>query len=294
MGEGMLVKRPSGRDRPGMKGGSDMLERIRPILMALTLFMASLAAGCAVNQGDIRGFNLISVEEEKQLGAKFAVEIEKQHQVFNDPEVQSYVNRVGNRLLTGIRQKDFDYTFKVVKNDTINAFAIPAGHVYVHTGLLKASASETELASVIAHEINHDVARHGTRQLTQQYGYSIVLQMLLGQNPNMLAQLAASLFGQAGMMSYSRSMESQADFLGVETMYRSGYNPEGMVAFFGKLQSMEKQAPGTISKYFSSHPPTSERIASVKQEIAKLPQRSWVPEYSADYKRIKAKLGQTR
>jgi predicted Zn-dependent protease len=266
-----------------MKGGRDMLERLRPILFVFMLFLASLATGCAVNQGDIRGFNLISVEEEKQLGAKFAVEIEKQHQVVNDPELQSYVNRIGNRLLTGVRQKDFDYSFKVVKDDTVNAFAIPSGRVYVHTGLLKASSSETEVAAVLAHEINHAVARHGTRQLTQQYGYSIVLQMLLGQNPNMLAQLAASLFGQAGMMSYSRSMENQADSLGVETMYKSGYNPEGMVTFFGKLQSMEKKAPSTISKYFSSHPLTSDRIASVKQEIAKLPPRSWVPENTSEY-----------
>jgi predicted Zn-dependent protease len=267
---------------------------LKSALLALMLAMTGVVSGCAVNQSDIRGFNLISVDEEKKLGAQFATEVEKQHQVLNDPETQAYIDRLGKRILTGVKQVDFDYTFKVVKDDTVNAFAIPGGHVYVHTGLIKSATSETELAAVMAHEVNHAVARHGTRQLTQQYGYTLVLQMLLGQNPNQLAQIAASLFGQAGMMSYSRSMENQADFLGVETMNRAGYNPQGMVSFFGKLQSMEKQAPSTISKYFSSHPLTTERISSVQKEIAQLPPRSWVSENAAEFKRIQARLGQLR
>jgi predicted Zn-dependent protease len=247
-----------------------------------------------VSKEDIRGFNLISVAEEKKLGDQFATEIEKQQQVVKDPEIQGYIDRVGNRLLTGVKQKDFDYTFKVVKDDTVNAFAVPAGHVYVHTGLIKAATDESELAAVMAHEINHVVARHGTRQLTQQYGYALVMQMLLGQNPNQLAQIAGALFGKAGMMSYSRSMENQADYLGVETMYRAGYNPQGMVTFFGKLQSMEKKAPNSISKYFSSHPLTAERIESVEKEIKTLPARNWVSENAADFQRIKGKVGQIR
>jgi beta-barrel assembly-enhancing protease len=271
-----------------------MMGRIKSALLGLMLALTGVVCGCAVNQSDIRGFNLISIDEEKKLGAQFATEIEKQQKVVNDPAVQGYIDRLGKRILTGVKQVDFDYTFKVVKDDTVNAFAVPGGHVYVHTGLIKSAASETELAAVMAHEVNHVVARHGTRQLTQQYGYALVLQMLLGQNPNQLAQIAASLFGQAGMMSYSRSMESQADYLGVETMYRSGYNPEGMVTFFGKLQSMEKQAPSTISKYFSSHPLTSERISNVQKEITALPARSWVPENTADFKSIQARVGQLR
>ncbi len=260
--------------------------------MVFLVASLSFASGCAVNQNDIRGFNLISVDEEKKLGNQFATEVEKQHQVVKDPEIQGYVEKIGNRLLTGAKQKDFDYTFKVVKDDSVNAFAIPGGHVYVHTGLIKAANSEDEIAAVMAHEINHAVARHGTRQLTQQYGYALVMQMLLGQNPNQLAQIAASLFGQAGMMSYSRSMESQADYLGVDTMYRAGYNPQGMVTFFGKLQSLERQSPNSISKYFSSHPLTSERITTVQNEIKTMPPREWAPENSSEFQRIKNKVGQ--
>lgn len=267
------------------------MKTLKLFLTSILLAAASLTGGCAVNQSDIRGFNLISIDEEKQLGAKFAQEIEKQRPVVNDPVLQAYVGKVGKRLLTGAREVSFDYTFTVVKDDSINAFAIPGGHLYVHSGLIKSAASETELAAVMAHEINHAVARHGTRQLTQQYGYGLVVQLLLGENPNLVAQLAASLFGKAGTMSYSRGMENQADYLGVETMYRSGYNPQGMVTFFSKLNSTEKETPGKLTMFFSSHPLTSERMQSVRDEIAKLPPRNFpFPDDSGEFKRMQARI----
>src|SRR5574340_274384 len=154
--------------------GVIVMGRVRRLLLPIVLMLAGLGSGCAVNQADIRGFNLISIEDEKQLGDKFAVEVEKQYAVVNDPQLQGYVEKIGRRLLTGAREVDFNYTFKVVKDDSVNAFAIPGGHVYVNTGLIKAAQNETELAGVMAHEINHAVARHGTRQLTQQYGYSLI------------------------------------------------------------------------------------------------------------------------
>ena len=259
-------------------------------LLLLPLIAVGLLAGCATGMTDIRGFNLISLDQERELGNRFAAEIEKQQQVLNDPEVQRYVDRVGRRLLTGAREVPFDFVFKVVKDDSVNAFAIPGGRVYVQTGLLKAAENETELAAVMAHEINHAVARHGTRQMTQQYGYSLVLSLVLGDNPNLLAQLAAQLFGKAGMMSYSREFENQADFLGVETMARAGYNPQGMVTFFRKLDSMGQSNPGTLARFFSSHPLTSERIQRVQAEIAALPQQSYPPVDNAEFRRIKGRL----
>lgn len=259
----------------------------------LSLFLICIGSGCAVNPEKVGGFNLISVDEEKQLGDKFATEVEKEHQVVNDPEVQAYINRVGQKLLTGVEKVEFPYTFKVVKDDSINAFAIPGGHTYVNTGLIKAADNEDELAAVMAHEINHVVARHSTRQLTQQYGYALVLQLLLGQNPNMLAQLASQLFGKAGSLYYSRGMESQADYLGVKTMYNAGYNPAGMEKFFQKLQAESQQEPGKLTKFLSSHPLTSERIQSVKAEIAKLPPKSFQPPPTAsEFTKIKAKVQQ--
>ncbi|GAB7026220.1 M48 family metallopeptidase [Geotalea toluenoxydans] len=259
----------------------------------LSLLLLFIGNGCAVNPERVGGFNLISVEEEKQLGEKFAAEIEKEQKVVKDPEVQAYINRIGEKLLTGVEKVEFPYTFKVVKDDNINAFAIPGGHTYVNTGLIKAAESEDELAAVMAHEINHVVARHSTRQLTQQYGYSLLLQLVLGQDPNLLAQLASQLFGKAGSLYYSRGMESQADYLGVKTMYNAGYNPAGMEKFFQKLQAENKQEPGKLTKFLSSHPLTSERIQNVKAEIGKLPPKPFgASQASPEFSRIKAKLQQ--
>lgn len=259
----------------------------------LSLLLVVLGNGCAVNPEKVGGFNLISVEEEKQLGDKFATEIEKQHKVVTDTEVQAYIDGVGKKLLTGVENVQFPYTFKVVKDDSINAFAIPGGHTYVNTGLLKAAESEDELAAVMAHEINHVVARHSTRQMTQKYGYSLLLQLVLGQDPNMLAQLASQLFGTAGSLYYSRGMETQADYLGVETMYKAGYNPEGMVAFFQKLQAENSQQPGKLTKFLSSHPLTTERIETVKGEISKLPPKKYSSSNaSSEFAKIKAKAQQ--
>ncbi|HML79448.1 M48 family metallopeptidase [Geobacter sulfurreducens] len=253
------------------------------------LAVLGILAGCATSMTDIKGFNMISIEQEKELGNKFAVEIEKQQQPVNDPEVQRYVDKVGRRLLSGARAVEFDYIFKVVKDDSVNAFAIPGGRVYVHTGLLKAADNETELAGVLAHEINHAVARHGTRQMTQEYGYSLVLSLVLGDNPNMLAQLAGQLFGKAGMMSYSREYENQADFLGVETMYKAGYNPNGLTSFFQKLNAMDGGTQSNVARFFSTHPLTSERIQRVQAEIAKLPPQRYLTD-ETEFKKIKGRL----
>ncbi|HEU0264314.1 MAG TPA: M48 family metallopeptidase [Geobacterales bacterium] len=260
---------------------------LRRIFMALPLL---LLVGCAATPDDIHGFNIISIDEERQLGDKFALEVAKEFTVVPDPEVQGYVDRLGRRLLTGAREVQFPYTFTVVKDDSVNAFAIPGGHVYVHTGLIKAAQSENELAGVMAHEINHVVARHGTRQLTQRYGYNLVLELVLGQDQNMVVKMATELFGKAGTMAYSRSMERQADYLGVETMYRSGYDPNGMLTFFSKLDAMRQRTPGQLEQFFSSHPLTAERIANVQSAMAALPPKSFPIVDNSQFKRIQGRL----
>lgn len=171
-----------------------------------------------------------------------------------------------------------------------HAFAIPGGHTYVNTGLIKAAESETELAAVMAHEMNHVVARHSTKQMTQQYGYSLIASLLLGSQAGELSRLAADMFGKAGCMYYSREMESQADFLGVETMYKAGYNPQGMVTFFNKLAAAGEREPSKLAKFFSSHPETVERIKAIQQEIATLPAKSWLPDSTQEFRAVKSKV----
>jgi beta-barrel assembly-enhancing protease len=260
-----------------------------PILMSLSLLSSCVTSANSASMSKIGGFDLVSIDEEKQLGDKLAVEVEKQYKVVNDPEVQAYINRVGQRLLTGVRKVEFPYTFKVVEDKSINAFAIPGGHTYINTGLIKAASTETELAAVMAHEINHVVARHSTKQLTKQYGYQLLAGLLLG-NQGDLAKVAADLFGKAGMMYYSREMESQADYLGVETMYKAGYNPQGMVTFFRKLEASAKENPGSLNKFFASHPQTPDRIQNIQQEIAKLPPKHFPPESEAELNKVKARI----
>jgi predicted Zn-dependent protease len=264
---------------------------ITRFLVASLLILGTLfTGGCAFNQYDTAGFNLISVADEKQLGDRFAGEIEKKYTVVQDPEVQAYVDRLGKRLLSGTRKVEFPYTFKVVKDDSINAFAIPGGHTYIHTGLIKRADNESELAAVLAHEINHVVARHGTRQMTQDYGYGLLLQLVLGQNPNLLAKLTADLFGKAGSMAYSRGMETQADILAVETLYKTGYNPNGIITFFRKLEVPGQQKPGQLASFFSTHPMTADRIQSVNDEIAKFPAKAFTAEDNKTFQRIKIKV----
>lgn len=259
------------------------------IMMLLVLALG--IGGCAISKEDIQGFNLISVEEEKQLGDKFVVEIEKQRKISTDRETTAYVDKVGRRLLSKARDVQFPFTFKVVVDDNVNAFAVPGGHIYVHTGLIKAATGEDELAAVMAHEINHAVARHGTRQMTQEYGFNLVVQLLLGDNPGMLSQLATSLFGTAGTMAYSRGMETQADYLGVETMAKAGYDPNGMLTFFTKLDAMSGQKSSKVEQFFSSHPLTSERIVNVKTAITNLPPMKYSgPQDKGEFARIKARV----
>jgi len=260
-------------------------------LFLSAILSVSLIFGCATTSpSSVGGFNLISVDEEKQLGDKFAAEIEKQHQVVTDPEVQAFIDRVGKKLLTGVQKVEFPYTFKVVKDESINAFALPGGHTYVNTGLIKAAATEDEMAAVMAHEINHVVARHSTQQLTKQYGYELITGMLLGQNQSQIAKLAADMFGKAGLLYYSREMESQADYLGVQTMYNAGYDPRGMATFFQKLQTEQKTNPGKLAEFLSSHPQTADRIQKVNEEIAKLPPKKFPPEDESQFNRVKAKV----
>lgn len=260
----------------------------RAILFFILLGLATMGGmgGCAVTPNDIHGFNIISIEEEKRMGDRLAAEIEKQYTVVRNGDLQRYLDGMGRRLLSGAREVTFPYTFTVVKDDTLNAFAIPGGHVYIHTGLLRAARSEHELAGVLAHEINHVVARHGTRQMTQEYGYGLLLQIVLGDNPGMLTQIAANLFGKAGSMSYSRSMETQADILAVETLRVAGYDPEGLVSFFTLLQGTTRENPSRLARYFSTHPPTSERIQQVRQEILKVG-KGTIKENRAEFERIK-------
>lgn len=233
--------------------------------------LAVLFFGCAtsgVNKGD---FNFFSKSDDVKLGNDFAQEIAKQFPLLPDNAVREYFTTIGRRIAANSDWPGLTYYFEVVNTEDINAFAIPGGHIYLNRGLILAADNLSEVAGVLGHEISHVVARHGTEQLTKQYGFSIVAALVLGQNPKMWEELLANLFGSLSMLHYGRKAESEADELGFRYLTRTGYNPAGMSGFFGKLLAMQKKQPGNFEKLFATHPPTQERIDHVNGLIAQVP-----------------------
>jgi predicted Zn-dependent protease len=218
-----------------------------------------------------KGVNFYSIEKEIALGKQMAQEVERQAKIVDDPIVAEYVNRIGQNL---VRNSDAKVPFiiKVIDSEEINAFALPGGFFFVNTGILINADNEAEMAGVMAHEIGHVAARHGTRQATRgeiaQIG-SIVPLIAVGGMAGYGIYQAMGLVVPMGFLKFSRNFESEADMLGIEYMYKSGYDPGAFVDFFEKVQSQEKRKPGTMSKLFSSHPPTDDRIKHSQEIIQK-------------------------
>jgi predicted Zn-dependent protease len=218
-----------------------------------------------------KGVNFYSIEKEISLGKQMAQEVERQAKIVNDPIIAEYVNRVGQNLVRNSDAK-VPFTIKVIDDEAINAFALPGGFFFVNTGIMLNADNEAEMAGVMAHEIAHVAARHGTRQATRgeiaQIG-SIAPLILLGGWAGYGAYQALGLVVPMGFLKFNRNFESEADMLGLEYMYKAGYDPTAFVDFFEKVQSQEKTRPGTMSKLFSSHPPTDDRIKHSQETIQK-------------------------
>src|SRR6266436_6271677 len=241
-----------------------------------------------------KGPNFYSLEKEIALGKQLAQEVKRSSKLIDDPVVTEYVNLVGQNL---VRNSDAQvpFTIKVIDSDEVNAFALPGGFFYVNSGLILRAQEESELAGVMAHEISHVTARHGTKNATKGQ----ILQ---------LATIPLILLGPAGLAGYGlyeglnialpltylkfgRDAEREADFLGLQYMYKAGYDPNAYATFFERIQAGEKRRPGTIPKVFSTHPPTPERIENAQKEIARiLPNR---PEYivtTSEFDNVKERL----
>jgi predicted Zn-dependent protease len=218
-----------------------------------------------------KGVNFYSIEKEIALGKQMAQEVERQAKIVDDPVIAEYVNRIGQNLVRNSDAK-VPFTIKVIDSEEINAFALPGGFFFVNTGILLNADNEAEMAGVMAHEIGHVAARHGTRQATRgeiaQIG-SIVPLIAVGGMAGYGLYQAMGLIVPMGFLKFSRNFESEADMLGIEYMYKSGYDPGAFVDFFEKVQSQEKRKPGTMSKLFSSHPPTDDRIKHSQEIIQK-------------------------
>ncbi len=238
--------------------------------------------------------NWYSTDSEIRMGKQYSMEVEKSAKLITDPVVSEYVNRIGQNIVKNSDCK-VPFTIKVIDTDEVNAFALPGGFFYVNSGLILAADEEAELAGVMAHETAHVCAHHAMREMTRanyaNIGMIPVEIMAMGSYTGYGLYEIASLAVPVTFLKFSRDFESQADWLGLQYMYRAGYDPQALIQFFEKIESLEKHKPGLISAAFSTHPETPDRIDRSEEEIATiLPAK---PEYvvtTSEFDDVKARL----
>ncbi len=269
------------------------------LLAALTFVTASGYADNKENNPDDignrdvgKGVNFYSLEKEIALGKGLAQQVERSAKIIDDPVVSEYVNRIGQNLVRNSDAK-VPFTIKVIDSEEVNAFALPGGFFFVNSGLILKADNEAELAGVMAHEIGHVAARHGTRQATKGEiaNLATIPLIFMGGWAGYGIRQAASVLIPVGFLKFSRAMESEADLLGLEYMYKTGYDPTAFVDFFEKIETLEKRKPGTMAKVFSTHPPTDDRIKESQIRIEKYLKAK--PEYvlnTSEFNDVKARL----
>jgi predicted Zn-dependent protease len=231
--------------------------------------------------------NWYSAATEARMGKLYAAEIEKNVPLVNDPVVNEFVSRMGQRLVSNSDCKA-SFTIRVIDSEEINAFALPGGYLYVTAGLIRNAGDEAELAGVMAHEIAHVCAHHATRGMTRM-NYA-----QLGAMPLVMAGGWAGVGVPAAFMQYSQEFEVQADYLGVQYMYRAGYDPQAYIRYFERLQALQQRGQvrsGSVIKTFGSHPSIPDRIQRTREEIARiLPAQGYLALNTEELDTVKARL----
>jgi predicted Zn-dependent protease len=285
---------PVGGDVPATAVNPDKV--VEPGSQKINVKPGSIDDVSAVGNRDIGGRgvgNWYSTDYEIKMGKSYAMQIEKSTRFITDPVVTEYVNRIGQNIVKNSDCK-VPFTIKVIDSDEINAMALPGGFFYVNSGLILNADEEAELAGVMAHETAHVCAHHAVREMTRmnyvQIGMVPVMIMVGGWTGYGIyegAQLAIPIT----FLQFSRDFEAQADYLGVQYMYRCGYDPQAFISFFEKIQALEKRKPGLVSKAFADHPQTPDRILHSQEEIARiLPARDEYTVTTSEFDDIKARL----
>jgi beta-barrel assembly-enhancing protease len=238
------------------------------------------------------GVNFYSLEKEELLGRELAQEVEHGSQLLTDPLITEYVNRLGQRLVRNSDAK-VPFTIKVLDNDEVNALALPGGFFYVNSGLVLAAQTEAELAGVMAHEIAHVAARHATRNETKAEIWNLISIPLIfaGGPAGCLVRQAAGVLLPMSFLKFSRNAEREADLLGIEYEYATGYDPQALVELLERLQAGEKKHASFVARTFSTHPMTADRVRAAQKEIADyLPPREEYIVTTSEFEGVKARL----
>jgi predicted Zn-dependent protease len=244
-------------------------------LALIPLFVTTCIAGDKKKDPDeigdrdvSKGVNFYSIEKEMAMGKQLALEVEKQSKMVDDAILSEYINRLGQNLARNSDAK-IPVSFKVIDSDSVNAFTVPGGYVFVNSGLIRLAETEAELAGAMAHEIGHVAARHSTRQQTREQiaNLAAVPLIFVGGWTGYAVRQGAGLGIPMTFLSFSRAFEGEADMLGLEYMYKAGYDPNASIDIFERIQSLEKTKPGMVAKVFATHPMTEDRIKKAQQNI---------------------------
>jgi beta-barrel assembly-enhancing protease len=235
--------------------------------------------------------NFYSLNKEVGLGRQLAADVDRQGKFIDDPVVTEYVNRVGQNLALHSDAK-VPFTIKVLDSDDVNAFALPGGFLYVNKGAILAADTEAELAGVMAHEIGHVAARHGVEQASKATlaNYAMIPLIFMTGGLGYIAYQAAQIGVPLTFLKFTRGAEAEADKLGAQYLWASGYDPNNFLSFFEKLEKKEKHKPGTLSKLFGTHPPTPDRIQKIHDLLAKFPDRDEYTVSTSEFNRVKSRL----
>jgi predicted Zn-dependent protease len=283
-----------------MKSKEQTKQYIQIIIFLICITILGCAKPITYHGREVSGgFNLLSIEDEIELGQQASSEIDKAVPLLYEREISGYIEDIGDRLAQATFRQNFphyNYSFKVINEDVINAFALPGGYIYVYRGLLHEVENESEVAGVLAHEIGHVIGRHGAKIWSKMILLSGIAMVATESIPEKhkkwkaVAEIGGGFALVFTQLKYSRDAEREADFIAVNLMTEAGYHPSGMVTLFQKFEKMEKSKPSAFQTFFSSHPTPSERIKNTQKELSNIPPDNNLIITTANFSKMKSKL----
>jgi predicted Zn-dependent protease len=258
--------------------------------LAVLALLASTTACGSVGVGGGDGLNLLSVDQEWAMRDDLRRQVAQKYRVLDDRSATAYLNRIGREIAGRTALGNRRWDFGLVDDPKVNAFNLPGGLVYVNAGLVREADRLDQLTGVLAHEVGHGVARHGTEMMTRAYGLELLASIALGRDPSQGEQVLAQVVGTGVLNNYSRAAEREADELGVRFTHAAGFDPRGMPDFFRKLQARRQRDPNAVERFFSSHPVDAERIADTEALIGALPAKRSLVRDSPEFQKFRSRL----